>query len=265
MMREFPILRQNINALRCCPPNESGAEDYFRIADNTARMCRRLPRTWRFLRHFHRGNTRSRYTRADKLREAGILARGGLMESAGPGQSAPGRYPRVASSIHLILVLAAIGGWAIAHKIFTDQLSATVNPNSVHFYVVPLLYEWLLFVLVVVGVRRSGASALMVLGEHLHSGRQVLRGIGIAVGFWIVAVILLSIFGWLLRTAALGRNVAMLPHAGIGLTLWIARAVTAGICEETIFRGYLQRQFMALTPGAPADIRRSAAACCAGY
>ncbi len=33
MMRQFPILRQNIKALRTCPPNESGAEDYFRIAD----------------------------------------------------------------------------------------------------------------------------------------------------------------------------------------------------------------------------------------
>ena len=182
------------------------------------------------------------------------------METSAPAQSASGRYPRVASSIHLILVLAAIGGWAIAHKIFTDQLSATANPNRVHFYVLTLLYEWLLFVLVVVGVRRSGASALMVLGEHWHSGRQLLRDIGIAVGFWIVAVILLSIFGWLLRTAALGRNVSMLPHGGIELTLWIALSVTAGICEETIFRGYLQRQFMALTQSAPAGILLSAAA-----
>ncbi len=33
MVRQFPIFRQNINVLRTCPPNESGAEDYFRIAD----------------------------------------------------------------------------------------------------------------------------------------------------------------------------------------------------------------------------------------
>ncbi len=37
MMRQFPILRQNIKALRTCPPNESGAEDYFRIADHSPR------------------------------------------------------------------------------------------------------------------------------------------------------------------------------------------------------------------------------------
>jgi membrane protease YdiL (CAAX protease family) len=37
-------------------------------------------------------------------------------------------------------------------------------------------------------------------------------------------------------------------------------SVTAGICEETIFRGYLQHQFMALTQSAPAGILLSAAA-----
>jgi membrane protease YdiL (CAAX protease family) len=156
-------------------------------------------------------------------------------------------------------VLAAIGGWTIGHKIFTDQLIAAANPNRVRFYVVTLFYEWLLFVLVVVGVRRSGASALVVLGEHWHSVRQVLRDIGIAAGFWIVAAILLWIFGWLLRTAVLSRNVSMLPHRGIELTLWIALSVTAGICEETIFRGYLQRQFIALTKSAPTGIVLSAA------
>ena len=43
------------------------------------------------------------------------------------------------------------------------------------------------------------------------------------------------------------------------LNYWIALSVTAGICEETIFRGYLQRQFMALTKNAPAGIVISAA------
>jgi CAAX protease family protein len=34
--------------------------------------------------------------------------------------------------------------------------------------------------------------------------------------------------------------------------------MTAGICEETLFRGYLQRQFIALTKNAPAGIVGSA-------
>jgi membrane protease YdiL (CAAX protease family) len=182
------------------------------------------------------------------------------METSAPAQSASDRYPRVASPVHTILVLVAIGAWAIGHKIFADQLGATAHPNRVRFYAATLFYEWFLFVLVVAGVRRSGASVLIVLGEYWHSVRQVLRDIGIAAGFWIVTAMLLWIFGWLLRVAALGRNVSMLPHPGIELTLWIALSVSAGICEETIFRGYLQRQFMALTKSAPAGILLSAAA-----
>ena len=150
------------------------------------------------------------------------------METSAPAQSASDRYPRAASPIHLILVLAAIGGWAIGHKIFVYQLSATANPNRVRYYVVTIFYEWLLFLLVVAGVRRSGASVLIVLGEHWNSVRQVLRDIGIAAGFWIVAAILFWIFGWLLRTAALGRNVSMLPHRGIELTLWMDSALSYG-------------------------------------
>jgi membrane protease YdiL (CAAX protease family) len=183
-----------------------------------------------------------------------------IIETSVLGQSASDRYPQVASPSHTILVLGVLGGWALWHKISTDQLSVAADPNRVRFYLVTLFFEWLLFVLVVAGVRRRGASVLMVLGDHWHSVRQVLRDSGIAVGFWIVAATLLWIFGWLLRIAALGRNVSMHPQRGIELTFWIALSVTAGICEETVFRGYLQRQFMALTKSAPAGILLAAAA-----
>src|SRR6266852_4757202 len=182
------------------------------------------------------------------------------MDTPAQAQAASDRYLQIASPIHTILVLAALGGWAIWHTSFADQLSTAANPHRVRFYIVTLFYEWLLFVLVVAGVRRHGASVLIVLGDHWNSARQVLRDIGIAAGFWIVAWVLLWIFGWLLRIAALGHNTRfMLPHRGIELTFWIALSVTAGICEETIFRGYLQRQFMALTKSAPAGVVLAAA------
>jgi membrane protease YdiL (CAAX protease family) len=142
-----------------------------------------------------------------------------------------------------------------------NQMRAAVNPHRVRSYVLTIFFEWLLFVFVVVGVRRSGASVLLVLGDHWHSARQVLRDIGIAAAFWLVSAGILFILGRLLRVAALARNMDfILPHGGAELTLWIALSVTAGICEETIFRGYLQRQFIALTKSAPAGILLSAAA-----
>lgn len=182
------------------------------------------------------------------------------METSAQAQSASNRYTPIASPIHTILVLVVLGGWAIWHKSFADQLSLAANPNRVRLYMVTLVYEWLLFVLVVAGVRFRGASILIVLGDHWHSFRQVLRDIGIAIGFWIVAALLLWVFGWLLSITTQGSNTQfMLPHRGRELTAWIALSVTAGICEEAIFRGYLQRQFMALTKSAPAGILLSAA------
>jgi hypothetical protein len=159
------------------------------------------------------------------------------------------------------LVLAALTGWAFLSKIFADQLRVASNPNRVRSYVATMFLEWLVFGFVVAGVRRSDASVLLVLGDRWHSARQVLRDIGIAAGFWVVALMLLWIFGRLLRVAALARNMQFIyPHGGAEITVWLALSVTAGICEETIFRGYLQRQFMALTGSAPAGILLSAAA-----
>ena len=40
--------------------------------------------------------------------------------------------------------------------------------------------------------------------------------------------------------------------------LWVVLSITAGICEEAIYRGYLQRQFMALTKSVPLGIVFSA-------
>src|ERR1019366_6329680 len=183
------------------------------------------------------------------------------MEPSALAQSASDRSPRVAGPVHTIVVLAVLGGWAFLAKTFTDQLSAAANPNRVRIYLATIFLEWFVFVLVVGGVRHSGASVLLVLGDHWHSGRQVLRDIGIAAGFWVVSAVLLLMISKLLRITALADNMQFVfPHGGAELTLWIALSVTAGICDETIFRGYLQRQFMSLTKSAPAGILLSAAA-----
>ncbi len=183
------------------------------------------------------------------------------METSGLTPPAKDRYPRIAGPIHTIVVLAGLSGWAYGAKVLADQTRAAANPNHVRLYLLTVLVEWIFFALVLAGVRWSGASVLLVLGERWHSFRQVLRDIGIAAVFWIVAAMLLLLFGWLLRTAAEARNVQfILPHGRIEMALWIALSVTAGICEEAIFRGYLQRQFMALTQNPAAGIILSALA-----
>ncbi len=50
----------------------------------------------------------------------------------------------------------------------------------------------------------------------------------------------------------LGPNTAksvnvLLPQSLAEIAVWTAVSVTAGFCEEAVFRGYLQKQFQALT------------------
>ena len=183
------------------------------------------------------------------------------MQTSALSQPTSGRYARVASPIHTTLVLAVLGGWSLLAKVFSDRLSAASNPNRVSLYLVTIFLEWFVFAIVVAGVRWSGASVLLVVGERWRSARQVLRDIGIAAGFWIVATALLWLFSKLLRVPDMAHNMQlMLPRGVAEIATWIALSVTAGICEETIFRGYLQRQFMFLTKSAPAGIVISAVA-----
>ena len=183
------------------------------------------------------------------------------METSTLAQSASDRYAHVASPTHTIVVLVALSAWAYLAKIFTDQLSAAAHPNRVRLYLLTIFVEWFVFVLVVAGVRRSGAPIFLVIGDRWRSIRQLLRDVGIAAGFWIVAVTLLWLFSKLLRVSDLAHNMQfMLPHSGAEIGLWIALSITAGICEETIFRGYLQRQFIGLTKNVPAGILLSAVA-----
>jgi len=59
-------------------------------------------------------------------------------------------------------------------------------------------------------------------------------------------------------TRALGgapANTAfLLPHGVPESVLWVLVSVTAGLCEEIVFRGYLQRQLAALTGSVTAGI-----------
>jgi membrane protease YdiL (CAAX protease family) len=182
------------------------------------------------------------------------------MVTSALAQSASNRYHRATSPILTILVLALLGGWAFYGKIHVDRLSTAENPNRVRLYLLTLVFEWLLFVLVVVGVRHRGAPVSIILGDQWRSVRQVLSDIGIAVGFWIGSTGILFFLGRLLRVPALSNLEFIFPQGTIELTLWIGLSVTAGICEEMIFRGYLQRQFIALTKNVPAGIVLSAAA-----
>jgi CAAX protease family protein len=185
----------------------------------------------------------------------GMVANGPNLETTLRAPIGSRHYLRIAAPAHTILLLIILGLWAMVGK--TD-LGA--NPRHVPLYLATILIEWLAFAYVAGGARRSGSIAI-VLGDRWRSSRQVLRDIGIGSAFWIVSAILLVIVGELLHVRTQGQDIRfILPHGAVELALWIAVSITAGICEEAIFRGYLQSQFIALTGSAPVGIFLSAVA-----
>jgi membrane protease YdiL (CAAX protease family) len=146
------------------------------------------------------------------------------------------------------------------------RMRAAEQPGRVLFYLTTVVWEWLLVGYVLVGVRLHHTPLLEVTGARWTRARDVFRDIGIALAFWIAALLVLALVAHLLHFQGMKQNVRFLaPDGSTEIALWIAVSVTAGICEETIFRGYLQKQFIAWTGNVPAGIFLSAAAFGVGH
>jgi membrane protease YdiL (CAAX protease family) len=94
-----------------------------------------------------------------------------------------------------------------------------------------------------------------VIGGRWEKVEDFLLEIGIAAAFWIVAVMVLGGVAYALGMAKGGANLEqtkkllgfLVPHTNLEIALWICVALTAGFCEEFIFRGYVQRQFSVMS------------------
>jgi membrane protease YdiL (CAAX protease family) len=120
-------------------------------------------------------------------------------------------------------------------------------------YVFTLCWEWAMLAFCLWGTRKTGVGFRQLLGGRWREIEDVLVDVAIAFVFWIGAMIALSLMA---RAVHLGdgsrlddvrRQLGFLvPRGTREVVLWIALSITAGVCEELIFRGYLQRQFTAL-------------------
>jgi len=172
----------------------------------------------------------------------------------------------VASPLHTMSVLGILAAFASWGAYNAAHMRATGASHHLALYLQTLAFEWLLLAFILWGVRRRGAPLASVLGDGWRSAGEFWRDLRIAAAYWIVSLIALGILSRLLQITNQRENVRfLLPHGQLETVLWVVISVTAGICEEAVFRGYLQSQFLALTNSAPAAIALSAAAFGAGH
>jgi membrane protease YdiL (CAAX protease family) len=115
-------------------------------------------------------------------------------------------------------------------------------------YLVVILLEWLTVAFIWYGVSRRGIRMADLVGGRWAHPADILRDLGIGIAFLLVCGIgLMSALGHLLRIVENQAIRQMLPQTRTEMILWCLMSLTAGFCEELIFRGYFQRQFTALT------------------
>lgn len=125
-------------------------------------------------------------------------------------------------------------------------------------YLFLIAAEWLVVFFIWLGSRWGGASLRTLAGDFAPTWRSILRDLGLAVAFLIVANVLLGLASSLLARFLEGPSKeamrAFLPQGGLESAVFLLVTITAGICEEIIFRGYLQQQFSGRTKSAALGI-----------
>jgi CAAX protease family protein len=128
--------------------------------------------------------------------------------------------------------------------------SSSVLPehaNLAPLYLQLIVLEWVLVFVVYRGIRKYGISLWEVIGGRWSSWKDAARDVALCIPFLFVW----EGAAWLMHRV-MGPDKAksintLLPHSGIEIALWIVLSVSAGICEEIVFRGYFQKQFAAYT------------------
>lgn len=173
--------------------------------------------------------------------------------SASPAPS-PRRRRLIAAPWHTltILLVYAYVGFRIGTPHNAPTPSSAPAATATHAamlrtYIFLILSEWGMAYWAWAGVHWKGGHLGDLTGGRWTSWRSVALDVAIAIPFWGV---------WELTAWLVHRAIERLPTATASyqppsgfaeVSLWILLSISAGICEEIVFRGYLQRQFQAVS------------------
>jgi uncharacterized protein len=176
------------------------------------------------------------------------------MATATPAQPDQPGLRAIAPVWHTVVVLLVL--FALSALSIRQQGLPSIGRAHGHVssYVFVMAFEWLLTAFIWLGIRRRGMRLRDLIGGSWPSVRAVLRDLGIAVLYLIAANLVLSALGFLLKATPSPGLRNIFPNGLPEVVLYVMLALTAGICEEILFRGYLQRQFAALTKSASAGL-----------
>ncbi len=189
------------------------------------------------------------------------------LPDAAPPPATIAPHQPVASYLHTALIVLLMAAVATVSALGHEGREARGPMTS---YVTTLIWQWALFALVILGVRRKGLKLGDLLGQRWRGFDDVLMDVVYAAGFFIVSKLVLAVIVVAALKAlqlpddtfTLKKSMeavsSLTPRTAVEIMMWIGLSMTAGFVEEVVFRGYLQRQMAALTRNAAAGIVISA-------
>lgn len=181
--------------------------------------------------------------------------------------SSPGAVPEpitppekklIAPVWHTILIVVLILLNSFGGSQITRTSSAASIPGRYALYVGTFVVQLIFFLLIWFGISRRGVKMRELIGGRWRSPEDFLIDVGIAFGFWFVSSVLRVAIMVALRIVDLHHPdvfakemkhavAPLMPQNLPEIVVFLCLTIAAGFFEEIIFRGYLQRQFGALT------------------
>jgi membrane protease YdiL (CAAX protease family) len=160
----------------------------------------------------------------------------------------------LASGRHLRRLLYIVLGIAVAMLVRARKSPPTqFTPSRIPLYLALIAVEFSLVWFVAIGIHARGHTLRELFGQRWRTAFDCAGDLILA----LVTAGLLRVSGPILYYF-LGRWASntsfLLPTTLPESIVWIAVSATAGLCEELVFRGYLQRQLWSLTKNLPAAL-----------
>jgi len=157
--------------------------------------------------------------------------------------------PRWHTWLLVALFLAlTLGGALFQRRAHAQPERLLQHPQVVPLYLSLIAMEWGLFYYVWKGgLRRSGTKLRELIGGTWRNPKDVVVDASLALGLWTVWTIVEKGWDRWFGPAHAASIQTFLPQRAGEILLWVGVSISAGICEEVVFRGYFQKQFEVFT------------------
>jgi membrane protease YdiL (CAAX protease family) len=168
------------------------------------------------------------------------------LESSTPPAS-PAHHPRIAAPWHTFSILLIFGFFSFRdaqHARAPESFQAVASHAAIlRGYLISIAFEWGMAYWAWVGVHWNGGQLRDLTGGRWANWRSLALDVAIAIPFWGLWELTAKLMHLAVDRVQMPTTAYQPPAGFVEVFLWILLSVSAGICEEIVFRGYLQQQF----------------------